>query len=144
MLFTIYCVSLRRNCNITNKQLIMNQRLLFLALWAPFWGLPAQPPSGSPRGGEGVGAWAHTAEEIRVTTFRHAGPLPVLRPVMVDTTDVQGKCFDEASLLQTWADLSCVGDGQLRTEDAEEGIEGRSVDFHEEAALVEDVGVEGV
>ncbi len=41
------------------------------------------------------------ADELRVTSFRHVGPLPLQTPVVLDTTDVQGKPFDEASLLRT-------------------------------------------
>lgn len=42
-----------------------------------------------------------SAEDIQVNAFRHVGPLPLQAPVVLDSTGVDGKQFDEATLLQT-------------------------------------------
>ena len=39
--------------------------------------------------------------KTQITEFNHAGPFAVMSPITVDTVDVQGKPFDEKSLLQT-------------------------------------------
>ena len=56
------------------------------------------------------------AQEIPLTTYRHVGPLPLQAPVIIDSTDVQGKHFDENSLLQTPISLDRVRQGQTTSE----------------------------
>ena len=57
-----------------------------------------------------------TAQEIRVSTFRHVGPLTLHKPAILDSTDVQGKTFDPSSLLRTPLRLESVRQGQTFTE----------------------------
>ena len=42
---------------------------------------------------------AAQSEEITVSSFRYAGPYPVMKPFMVDTVDVNSKPFDIKKLL---------------------------------------------
>ena len=53
-----------------------------------------------------------TAQDLKVTTFRHVGPLPLQRPVMLDSTNVSGKAFDEKSLMATPLNLTSVKEGK--------------------------------
>ena len=41
------------------------------------------------------------AQELEVTAFRHVGPLPLQRPLLMDSTGVDGQRFSEADLLKT-------------------------------------------
>ena len=52
------------------------------------------------------------AQEISVTRFKHVGPLPLQTPVILDSTDVNGKGFDKNSLLKTPLSLASVRQGQ--------------------------------
>lgn len=52
------------------------------------------------------------AQELRVSAFRHVGPLPLQKPVILDTTDVNGRPFKEDELLATPLSLSQVRHGQ--------------------------------
>ena len=53
------------------------------------------------------------AQEIAVTRFKHVGPLPLHTPVILDSTDVNGKPFDETSLLNTPLSLERARQGQV-------------------------------
>ena len=57
-----------------------------------------------------------SAQDLQVTTFRHVGPLPLQRPVLVDSTSVDGKAFDEKTLLATPLNLTSVKDGSPFTD----------------------------
>jgi len=53
------------------------------------------------------------AQEISVTTFRQVGPLPLQAPAFLDSTDVNGKKFDQTELLKTPLRLECVKEGKM-------------------------------
>ena len=53
-----------------------------------------------------------SAQELRVTSFKHVGPLPLQKPVVLDSTNVNGKAFDENSLLSTPLSLENVHNGK--------------------------------
>ena len=53
------------------------------------------------------------AQELEVTAFRHVGPLPLQRPLLMDSTGVDGQRFSEADLLKTPLRLESVRDGHL-------------------------------
>ena len=53
-----------------------------------------------------------SAQELQVKAFRHVGPLPLHTPALLDSTDVQGKTFDETSFLQTPLRLESVREGR--------------------------------
>ena len=53
-----------------------------------------------------------SAQELTVGSFRHVGPLPLQAPVVLDSTNVDGKHFDETALLQTPLRLESVRDAQ--------------------------------
>ncbi|MBQ9284973.1 MAG: S9 family peptidase [Bacteroidaceae bacterium] len=57
-----------------------------------------------------------SAQDLQVTTFRHVGPLPLQRPVLVDSTGVDGKVFDEKSLLATPLNLASAAEGKPFTD----------------------------
>ncbi len=59
-----------------------------------------------------VTAACTSAQELRVSAFRHVGPLPLQKPVILDTTDVNGRSFKEDELLATPLSLSQVRHGQ--------------------------------
>ena len=40
-----------------------------------------------------------SAQEITVSSFRHAGPYPVAKPYAVDTVDIAGKAYDASGIL---------------------------------------------
>ena len=52
------------------------------------------------------------AQEITVTHFKHVGPLPLLAPAIMDSTDVNGKGFDENQLLTLPVSFASVKQGQ--------------------------------
>ena len=54
-----------------------------------------------------------SAQEISVSSFRLTGPLPLMIPAVLDSTNVDGKRFDEAELLKTPLRLESARDGQL-------------------------------
>lgn len=51
------------------------------------------------------------AGDIKVSTFSLAGPYAVPRPVMVDSVNMAGKAYDDASLLDADMGLGKMGDG---------------------------------
>ncbi len=53
-----------------------------------------------------------SAQDISVTRFKHIGPLPLHTPVIIDSTDVNGKTFDETQLLHTPFNLEQAKQGQ--------------------------------
>ena len=53
-----------------------------------------------------------SAHELSITSFRHVGPLPLQRPVILDSTDVKGEAFKEDALLATPLRLESVRQGQ--------------------------------
>ncbi len=53
------------------------------------------------------------AEEIKVDSLRHAGGFAVPRPVMIDSTDVNSKKFDDGRLLDTPLRLDLIDTGEL-------------------------------
>ena len=55
-------------------------------------------------------------QELRVTTFRHTGPMPVKRPVMIDTLDLFRKAYDASSSLELPLDLSRAQEGAIYTD----------------------------
>ena len=57
-----------------------------------------------------------TAQQLAVTSFRHIGPLPLQRPVVLDSTNVNGKHFDEAELLAIPLSLDRVRQGLTTSE----------------------------
>lgn len=59
---------------------------------------------------------AASTSELRVTTFRHTGPVPVKRPVMIDTLDLFRKAYDASSSLELPVDLSRAKDGSIYTD----------------------------
>ena len=54
-----------------------------------------------------------SAQEIHVSSFRLTGPLPLMIPAVLDSTNVNGKRFDEAELLKTPLRLESAHEGQL-------------------------------
>lgn len=54
-----------------------------------------------------LGSASLSAESIKVDSFRHAGPYPVMKPYMVDEVNVNSKAFDEKTMLE--AQLSKEG-----------------------------------
>lgn len=72
---------------------------------------------------EGLGATADgdsasvPSRTLTVKRFRHAGPFTLRQPVHLDSTDVQGKPFDEAALLSAPLRLEAVHEGELFNDD---------------------------
>jgi dipeptidyl aminopeptidase/acylaminoacyl peptidase len=56
------------------------------------------------------------AQELHVNAYRYTGPLPLRPPVQLDSSDVAGKHFDEAALLQTPLRMDGALDGTRSTE----------------------------
>ncbi len=56
------------------------------------------------------------AEEIKVDSLHHAGGFAVPRPVMIDSTDVNSKKFDDTKLLDTPLRLDLIDKGELLTD----------------------------
>ena len=54
-----------------------------------------------------------SAQEISVSSFRLIGPLPLMIPAALDSTNVNGKRFDEAELLKTPLRLESAREGQF-------------------------------
>lgn len=52
------------------------------------------------------------ADTIPVNIFRHVGPLPVMQPVQLDSTDVNAKKYDAKTLLETRVSLDVVRRGE--------------------------------
>lgn len=53
------------------------------------------------------------AETVEVKEYRHAGPFGMRAPVVIDSTDVNGKSYDPKSLLETHVNLDVVNSGAL-------------------------------
>ena len=56
------------------------------------------------------------AQEIAVKRFKHIGPLPLQSPVILDSTDVNGKHFEETTLLNTPLSFDGVRQGKETSE----------------------------
>lgn len=55
---------------------------------------------------------AAVADTIAVRQFRHVGPIPVVKPVQIDSTDVNAKPYDVAALLESRLNLNMVSQGE--------------------------------
>ena len=64
------------------------------------------------------------AEEIAVTSFRHAGPYPVRKPFMVDSLDVRSKPFGADALLETPLSKEALKGAEFIPGDALPGYDG--------------------
>ncbi len=56
------------------------------------------------------------AEEINVDSLRHVGGFAVPRPVMIDSTDVNSKKFDDTKIIDTPLRLDLIDKGELLTD----------------------------
>ncbi len=57
-----------------------------------------------------------SAEEIKVDSLRHAGGFVVPQPVMIDSTDVNSKKYDNGKVLDTPLRLDLIDKGELMTD----------------------------
>ena len=71
-----------------------------------------------------LSTFAVGAEEIKVNSFRHAGPYPVVKPFMVDSVDVNSKPFDVKKFLDTPLSDEALKDARTVSGEALPGYDG--------------------